>query len=122
MRPLLQTRGLDLGLQLFEAGYGRRETFFVLPVEEDAAEWWNGLERAAAPECDHRFSAGKRFDRRNAEILFAGHEESATARVEIAQLGVRDPAEELDITAGGSAQRPRIGTIAGNAQAAARSG
>ena len=61
-RPLLETIGFDLGLQLLEARHGRRKTFFVLPVEEDAAEGGNGFKRAPAAECDHRFSAGQRFD------------------------------------------------------------
>ena len=55
----------------------------------------DGLERAAAAERDHRPAAGLRLERHDAEVLLAGQQRGDRRAVEIANLFVRAPAEEL---------------------------
>src|SRR5436190_8277789 len=79
----------------------------------------DGLERSAPPESNHGPSAGLRFDRRDAEILFAGKEHGGGSSIKTADLFIADRAEELDIRSSVCRvlhQALTLGTVAGDAK------
>src|SRR5207253_6318321 len=113
--PLLEDRPIEPlgaraeGLRLEAVGIRlepadrRRQRLGGLRVEEEpgrglvsAVERHDRLERAAVAEGDHGPSGRHRLERRDAEVRGGRKQQRATPRVELRDLGVAPPAEELD--------------------------
>src|SRR5437762_2598492 len=65
-----------------------------------AASRCDGLEGATPAQGDHRPPRGHRLEGRDAEVLDRGKQECATAGVQVGDLGIVAPPEELDMRAG----------------------
>ena len=93
-----------------EALHGVGQRLDRLPREEEAgrrlgaARRHHRLARAAVPEGDDRPPRRHGLERRDAEILERGEDERPAARVELGDVGVVPPAEQLD---GGPGERPK---------------
>ena len=117
----LERGRVDDGLDGFETGDGGMECGCGGIVVEDTPCRIAGdaFKRAASGEGDDGLAAGERFDRSDSEIFFAGQEEGARARVELAQAGWGDTTAEFDIGLGERAQASIFGTVAYDAELAA---
>jgi len=49
----------------------------------------NNLDRPAAPQRNHRLSAGQRLDHSDAKVLLAGHQRRTATRIQLAQFFIR---------------------------------
>ena len=92
-------------------------------VDEDAGlAGDDGFERAAAAERDDRPSARLRFERHDAEVLFARQQRHRRAAVQLANLVVGAAAEKLHVGAGRRARGARAPVRRRRSSAARRPG
>ena len=74
------------------------------------------FDRAAAAERDDGTAARLRFERRDAEVLFAGQQRDRRAPVQFADLVVRSMAEKTDVPTGRALERRTLGAVADDRQ------
>src|SRR5215831_10332672 len=108
-----------------EAGDGVAQCLCGLLAEKDAGRFsriqsMDGLSDASARIGDDRRSAGLCFQRSNAEILFCGEDEGASRSQQFAQSLARHFSDKFDIGTAYGARALRLGTIAGDDEAALR--
>ena len=108
--------GVELGLEVLERAHGVGQRLWSRLGEVHAgrraaariARADDRLQRPAARERDHRPAGGLRLDRDDPEVLVLRVHQRPTARVELVELAVRDPAEEAHVR-GRARLEPRAG-------------
>ena len=97
----------------FDAPNGVDQALHLLLLEQHpGATVDDRIERAAAGVGDHRPPAGVGFERRDAEVLFAREHQRPAPGVQLLELGVGDPPDELDVAACARLQRRQVAPAA----------
>src|SRR5437773_554390 len=105
-------------LEFFDRRCQRRA---VRSIEKESGDAFvNHLRGAAGPKCDDWTAGSIRLERSDAEIFFAGEQESPTPAGVVVQQSIRQAAEKLSTRPGEFFQTRAIGTLSDDQQTAVK--